>query len=142
MEESLITRGLDNYRRRVYTLAAGVVLTGSIGNSLLRAGLRSGEALVTLSPGAYLKEFANVLVIAGVLILMLGFILQLSLLSWADLTYALPVTSSSYVMTTAIGALALNESVSVTHWAGVLLIIAGVVLVGRTRPLTSGTPFQ
>jgi drug/metabolite transporter (DMT)-like permease len=60
----------------------------------------------------------------------------LSLLSWADLTFVLPVTSSAYVLVTLIGSFLLGEQVSLTHWIGVLLILAGVAIVGRTKPLT------
>jgi drug/metabolite transporter (DMT)-like permease len=118
-------------------LAAGVVASGVAGNSLLRVGLGS-SGVVTFSPIGYLREFANAAVIAGVGLLALGFILQLTLLSWADLTYALPVTSSSYVVITVVGVVGLHEHVSVAHWGGVLLILTGVIVVGRTKPLTTG----
>ncbi len=77
--------------------------------------------------------------LVGVVILIANMILQLSLLSWADLTYTLPVTSPSYVLVTVIGALGLREHVSLAHWLGVLLILFGVIIVGRTRPLTTGS---
>ncbi len=85
-----------------------------------------------------MKEFASITVFLGVAVLLLNFILQLSLLSWADLTYALPVTAPSYVLIAFIGAFGLHEHVSLAHWFGVTLILCGVVIVGRTRPLTTG----
>ena len=72
------------------------------------------------------------------IVLATSFLLHLSLLSWADLTYALPVTSASYVVVTVVGALVLHERVSASHWLGVLLIVLGVIVVGRTQPLTAG----
>lgn len=78
------------------------------------------------------------MVIAGVAALIARYIFQLSLLSWADLTYALPVTASSYVLITVVGVFALHEHVSNIHWIAVLLILCGVIIVGRTRPLTTG----
>ena len=136
---AVVTTESKRYARRVHFLAAGVVVTGSAGNALLRVGLSSGSPLVTFSPMAYLKEFANIAVVLGVAILMLGFILQLSLLSWADLTYAIPVTSSSYVVIAVVGVFGLHEHISPAHWVGILLILLGVVIVGRTKPLTTGT---
>lgn len=122
--------------RRVAFLAAGVVATGAAGNSLLRVGL-SAAAPLSFSPLAYLSRFGSLAVVVGVVVLMAQFILQLSLLSWADLTYALPVTSASYAVISLVGALALHEHVSTIHWVGVLLILGGVVVVARTPALTA-----
>jgi drug/metabolite transporter (DMT)-like permease len=94
--------------------------------------------IVTFSPLAYLKGFESVAIVVGVIALIARLILQLSLLSWADLTYAIPVTSASYIVITIVGAVGLHEHVSVAHWLGVLLILTGVSVVGRTRPLTAG----
>ncbi len=130
-----------NWRKiRTELLAAGVVLTGVSGNSLLRAGLKGAEPLIGVSPLAYIAHFTNVIVLAGVIILAASFILQLSLLSWADLTYALPVTSASYVVVTLVGAVFLKEHVTPVHWLAVCLIVSGVIVVGRTQPLTTQAP--
>lgn len=122
---------------RTELLAAGVVLTGVSGNSLLRAGLRGAAPLVGASPFEYVKEFTNLIVVLGVIILAASFLLQLSLLSWADLSYALPVTSASYVVVTLVGAVLLGERVTPVHWLAVCLIVCGVIVVGRTQPLTA-----
>jgi uncharacterized membrane protein len=55
------------------------------------------------------------------------------LLSWADLSYVLPITSVGYVLTAISGRLLLGEQISAARWTGVTLIMAGVVLVGRTQ---------
>ena len=129
---------LVRHPNRVFMLAAAVVATGAAGNALLRVGLSSAGPILTFSPLAYLKEFGNVAVVAGVVALIARLILQLSLLSWADLTYAIPVTSASYVVITLVGAFGLHEHVSAAHWSGVMLILFGVMVVGRTKPLTTG----
>jgi drug/metabolite transporter (DMT)-like permease len=115
------------------------VAAGAVGNSLLRVGLSSAPPLITFSPVAHLKQFANVAVVAGVGALICRYILQLSLLSWADLTYAIPVTSAAYPVITIVGVFGLHEHVSFVHWMGVLLILCGVAIVGRTRPLKPGS---
>ncbi len=117
-------------------LAAGVVLSGAAGNSLLSVGLRSAD-LVNFSPLAHLKALANIAVITGISALICRYIFQLALLSWTDLTFALPITSTSFVLITIVGVFALGEHVSPAHWLGILFIIAGVIVVGRTRPLTT-----
>lgn len=122
--------------RKVHVLAAGAVCSNALGNCLLRVGLNTVGPIVSLSPLDYVKAFANVWVVLGVLVLAGWFVLQLSLLSCADLTYVLPVTAASYVLVVLAGAFLLHERVSLTHWCGVFLILAGVAIVGRTTPLT------
>ncbi|HEY7388775.1 MAG TPA: EamA family transporter [Bryobacteraceae bacterium] len=137
MRPPLVMSSKDWSKIRTELLAAGVVVTGVSGNSLLRGGLRAAGPLVDASPLEYLKEFTNLIVILGVIILAASFILQLSLLSWADLSYALPVTSASYVVVTLVGAVLLHERVTPVHWLAVCLIVSGVIVVGRTQPLTA-----
>ncbi len=93
---------------------------------------------MSVSFSRYLHALANPFVIGGIAILVCWMLLQLSLLSWADLSYVLPVTSGSYVLIAVLGAFWLHEDVSPAHWGGVALIVCGVVIVGRTTPLTTG----
>ena len=73
---------------------------------------------------------------AGVCLLAVWMLSQLSLLSWADLSYVLPLTASSYALAAMLGALVLHEAVPLAHWAGIGLISLGVMCVGRTPPRT------
>lgn len=120
--------------RIVHLLAAATISFNAAGNCMLRVGLKSLGP--TFSISGYLAALGNFWVILGVVVLFGWLILQLSLLSWADLSYVLPVTSASYVVIALAGAIALHEHVSAVHWLGVLLILAGVLVVGPTKPLT------
>jgi uncharacterized membrane protein len=62
----------------------------------------------------------------------------MALLSWADLSYVLPVTSAGYVLAAIAGRLFLREQISAARWTGIALIMSGVVLVGRTTHSTTG----
>ena len=80
---------------------------------------------------------ANPWAIAGVVLLTCWMIANLSLLSRADLSYALPVTGSvSYMLIALVGHFFLGERVSLSHWVGIIIITAGVLLVIETSPLT------
>ena len=70
----------------------------------------------------------------GVSLLILWLFSHMVLLSWADLSYVLPVTSIGYVLIALTGRFFLHESVSFMRWCGVILIVAGVIVVGRTSP--------
>jgi drug/metabolite transporter (DMT)-like permease len=59
------------------------------------------------------------------------------LLSWADLSFVLPVTAVGYVLTTAVGVWLLNEHVTLSRWAATGLIVLGTVLAGSTRAKTT-----
>jgi len=66
----------------------------------------------------------------GISLLILWLLSRMALLSWADLSYVLPVTSLGYVASALLGRFLLNETVTPTRWAGTLLIVAGTILVG------------
>jgi drug/metabolite transporter (DMT)-like permease len=81
-----------------------------------------------------------------VLLLIVWLISQLALLSRVDLSYVLPVTSVSYILTALMGdfvrhprvsASELHERVSTERWIGIGLIGLGVSLVVRTVPRTA-----
>ena len=127
----------DRMNNLVHLLAAGAIASNAAGNCLLRAGLSSVGPIVSVSPLDYLKVFANFSVVLGVVVLAGWMLLQLCLLSWADLSYVLPVTSAAYVLIAITGVFALGEHVSFAHRCGVVLILCGVVIVGRTPPLTT-----
>lgn len=124
----------------IRALAVAVVGFNVSGNYFLSVGMRSMGELVSVSPLEYLRALANGWVALGVVLLIGWLISNLSLLSWADLTYVLPITAVSYVIAAVLGAVSLNEHVSLAHWGGVLLIFSGVVIVGRTRPRTAPAP--
>lgn len=120
----------------IRALALAVVGFNVSGNYFLSLGMRTSGGTTSLSPLNYLKA-VNLSVGIGVLLLIAWLVSQLSLLSWADLTFVLPISATSYVLAAMLGAALLGEHVSTAHWAGVSLIGAGVLVVGRTRPSTT-----
>jgi uncharacterized membrane protein len=114
----------------VRALSLAVVLLNALGNYCLSRGMRTlGEVDLRIVTSPW--------VLGGVMLLIGWLLAQLSLLSWADLTYVLPITAVSYVLSAILGAVSLNEHVSPLRWAGILLIAAGVLVVSRTRARTA-----
>ncbi len=111
-----------------------VVLSNLAGNFFLRVGMREMGQVLSLSPMPYLRALLNPWVLPGVLLLIVCLVSQLALLSWADLSYVIPMTSIGYVLTALAGKLLLHEPISAPRWAGILLIAGGVSLVSRTAP--------
>jgi drug/metabolite transporter (DMT)-like permease len=116
--------------RQVVALSAAAVLLNALGNCCLSLGMRSKDAT------DYAGAMTNPWVIAGIVLLIGWLLSQLSLLSWADLTYVLPITAASYVGSALLGATVLHEHVKPARWAGIALIAAGIIVVGRTRHRT------
>jgi len=82
-------------------------------------------------------------VLIGVLFAAGFFFLYLIALSWADLSYAMPITSLSFFFGAIFARLFLGEDVSWYRWAGTMLIVAGIVLVvlgGRPRTRVVAAP--
>ncbi len=91
------------------------------------------------SPLSYITALFQPWVSLGVILLILWMLSRMALLSWADLSYVLPVTSIGYVLVALAGKVLLNEQITTRRWGGILLIMAGVALVsGGTSVKTAG----
>lgn len=110
-----------------------LVLANVGGNTLLSLGMREAGPLGG-DPWSYLHALLEPRVASGVVLLACAMFSQMALLSWADLTYVIPVTAFAYVLTALSGTLLLDEAVTAAHWIGILLITGGVALVSRTAP--------
>jgi uncharacterized membrane protein len=124
-------------RLKTRTVIALLVISNVLGHFTLSRGLHEVGPLVSFSPWPYIHAFLNPVVAVGIALLILWLISQLSLLSRVDLSYVLPMTSMSYVLTALMGKSLLHEPVSAGRWIGIALIVLGVSLVARTMPRTA-----
>ncbi len=118
-------------------LTAVVIISNVIGNVTLSHGMRQVGSITRFEVEPYLRAFVNGWVLIGVVVLALWMLSELALLSRADLSFVLPVTSISYVLIALTGQFLLREHISALRWAGILVITTGVVLVGETPPRTT-----
>ena len=125
-------------RLKTHIFTVLVVMTSVSGNLSLSFGMRQFGSLVSRSPMAYVRAVFDPWVALGIALLLVWLAAQMALLSWADLSYVLPVTSIGYVLSALAGKLFMHERTSVWRWAGIVLIVAGVMLVARTAPHRSG----
>ena len=68
-------------------------------------------------------------VTVGVVFMGCFFYLYLASLSWADLSFAKPITALSFVFATSFAALFLREEVSWFRWMGAVFIVLGVACI-------------
>lgn len=128
----------NGHLRRKSALFALIAICGNVfGNLLLTAGMHRIGPTVFVSPLAYLRVLRSPLVVGGIVLLAIWLFANLSLLSWADLSYVLPITATGYALAAILGWAVLGENVTPARWAGIGLITAGAILVGRTQPNTT-----
>jgi len=114
-----------------------VVLSQALGNWALAWGMKHEGAHMALAPLAVLRMIFSPWVGLGIVLLILWLLSRMALLSWADLSYVLPVTSVGYVISAILGKYSFAEEISTARWAGIALIVAGTALVGRTQRNTT-----
>jgi uncharacterized membrane protein len=133
----------NRLRLKTWIVTVIVILANVLGNSSLSWGLKQRGTALAFSPRQYLAAILSRWVCLGIGLLILWMLSRMALLSWADLSYVLPVTALGYVLTALAGKLFLGEQVSPQRWMGTLLIVAGTILVGstsiRTTPVAAGS---
>jgi drug/metabolite transporter (DMT)-like permease len=121
-------------RLKTWVFTAIVVFSNPFGDFFLKRGLPDSALLST--PLEFIGALFQPLVALGVVLLIVWQLSRMALLSWADLSYVLPVTSLGYVVVAVIAKVLLHESITGRRWAGIVLIMAGVALVGGSAPST------
>jgi uncharacterized membrane protein len=118
------------------------VLCQTLGDVALTKGMKTVGEVNTLNPSELLnigvQVFTNPFIWLGIAILALFYFLYLAALSWADLSYVLPVTAFGYTLNAVMAKWLLDEQVSLTRWLGTLVICIGVAVVSRTEQKTTG----
>jgi len=121
-----MTSELARLRLKTWACAPLVILSGVFGNYFMKRGMPPALAF----PFGYVTVLFRPYVALGVLLLILWLLSRMALLSWADLSYVVPVTSVGYALTALAGQLFLHENVDWKRWTGIAMIVAGVTLVG------------
>jgi len=118
------------------------ILAQATGNVLLSKGMRQVAPIQVVGGDLFpflLRVVGTPTIWLGVGLLLIFFLLYASALSWAELSLVLPATSFGYVLNVAFAHFFLQEPVSVTRWAGTVLISIGVVIVSRSATKSRDT---
>ena len=115
------------------TVAAG---SAAVGQILVRRGMQQVGSLENYAPMALLVYFghtvSNWYVILGTVLNTVFYVLFLAALSWTDVTVALPMTAIEYGFAAFLAVIFLKEQVSPLRWAGIMLVIIGVIFIARS----------
>jgi len=112
------------------------VTAGTIGDILLAKGMKemgdvSAMNLRSILSAAYQAVTTPKLVI-GTAMLAIFFFLWLAVLSWEDLSVALPMQALNYVLVAFLSQYFLGETVSPLRWAGTVLVCVGVIMITKS----------
>jgi drug/metabolite transporter (DMT)-like permease len=117
----------------VLSVALVIEATGLV---LIRKGMMEVGEISTFNIKAlfavFLQMITNKTLILGVFFNAIYFGLFLMLLSWAELSFILPMTAVGYLLSGSFANYFLMEHVSPLRWAGTLLIVAGVFLITKS----------
>lgn len=127
--------GESNLAKVLITMVTAVCC-GSIGDIFLKIGMEKigpvsfGSLKAILHTG--IAIFKSPMIIIGIICLAGFFFLWLALLSWADLSFVLPLTALSYIATPFLCRIFLNEIITPLRWTGIVVIFIGVIMVTRS----------
>jgi bacterial/archaeal transporter family protein len=116
-----------------WRLAALTSICNTIGDVLPTAGMKREPEVEKLNLHSLIAMLSrivrNPLVIGGVASLTAGFLAMMSLLSIANVSFAVPATAISFVLETLLAKYILKEDVGLRRWAAATLVACGVVLL-------------
>ena len=112
------------------------VTAGTVGDLLLAKGMKEMGDISAMSLRGMLNVAFQALttpkLIIGTAMLAVFFFLWLAVLSWEDLSVALPMQALNYVLVAFLSQYFLHEVVTPMRWAGTVLVCIGVMLITRS----------
>jgi len=123
---------------KTFLLLCSLIVGSSLGEILSAKGMQQvGD--VSFRPrkliGAILRMIRNPYLIAAVCCMAASFFSFIGLLSYADLSFVVPLTAVSYITNTLGARFFLGERISKERWMGTLLVAFGVSLVSLSGKL-------
>lgn len=123
---------------KTFLLFCSLIAGSSLGEILSAKGMQQiGD--ISFRPrklvSAILRMVRNPYLIAGVICMAVSFFSFISLLSYADLSFVVPLTAVSYITNTLGARFFLDERISKERWMGTLLVAFGVALVSLSGRL-------
>ncbi|NMC73475.1 MAG: EamA family transporter [Geobacteraceae bacterium] len=112
------------------------VTAGTVGDILLTKGMKelgdiSAMSLRGILSAAY-QALTSPKLVFGTAMLAVFFFLWLAVLSWEDLSVALPMQALNYVLVAFLSQYFLGEVVTPLRWAGTVLVCIGVILITKS----------
>lgn len=112
------------------------VTAGTVGDILLAKGMKEMGDISAMNlrgiMDAAFKALTTPKLIMGTAMLAIFFFLWLAVLSWEDLSVALPMQALNYVLVAFLSQYFLHETVTPLRWAGTMLVCVGVMMITKS----------
>ena len=112
------------------------VSAGTVGDILLAKGMKEMGDISAMNlrgiMDAAFRALTTPKLIFGTAMLAVFFFLWLAVLSWEDLSVALPMQALNYVLVAFLSQYFLGELVTPMSWAGTILVCIGVMLITKS----------
>ena len=112
------------------------VTAGTIGDLLLAKGMKELGDLSAMNLRGIMniafQAMTSPKIIIGTAMLAIFFFVWLAVLSWEDLSVALPMQALNYVLVAFLAQFYLGEQVSPLRWFGIVLVCVGVMLITKS----------
>ena len=120
----------------IFLLLSVALVVEAAGLVLIRKGMIEVGPITIFNVKAlfavFLRIISNKTLILGVFLNALYFGFLLTLLSWGELSFILPLTALGYLVSASFAKYFLMEHVTPLRWAGTLLIVLGVFLITKS----------
>src|SRR5499426_1634191 len=117
-------------------LLCSLVVGSSLGEILSAKGMRKVGA-VSFRPKALIGAIGRMIrspyLFVGVACLAVAFFSFISMLSYADLSFVVPLTAVSYITNTLGARFFLKERISRSRWVGTILVALGVAVISLDK---------
>src|SRR5512135_1007451 len=132
---------------KTFVVAFLAAFSAAIGEALLSYAMKRGGQVDMTEFSQWVNLVMSVVrnsyIFLGVIFLAVYFFLYLIALSWADLSFVLPLTAVSYIFAAVLARVFLKEDVTWLRWTGTVVIIIGITLIAldgkqRTEPTVPG----
>ena len=112
------------------------VTAGTVGDILLAKGMKQLGDLSSMNLRGILEVAYRAMtewkIVVGTAMLALFFFLWLAVLSWEDLSVALPMQALNYVLVAILAKYLLHEQISPLRWAGITMVCIGVIMITKS----------
>ena len=112
------------------------VIAGTIGDILLARGMKELGDISAMNLKGILnvavQALSSIKLILGTVMLAVFFFLWLAVLSWEDLSVALPMQALNYILVAFLSQYFLHEVVTPMRWAGTVLVAIGVIMITKS----------
>jgi drug/metabolite transporter (DMT)-like permease len=112
------------------------ITAGAVGDIFLTQGMRDSGDISAMGVrqivDTVIKALTNWRLILGTAMQAVYFGLWLAVLSWEDLSVALPMQALSYIVVAFLAQWYLGEQVTPLRWAGISLVCVGVMMITKS----------